>query len=124
MLLATNLTIVKTEILNMTNLRHFTAHFSHDGDDVKSPRIVKLSTADVVVDGHAQILLLLVVDRLQRVGNVTVAPCLHLYKHYPFSLLCYDVDVAVYGMPVAFKNDKPLFLFSRENMCGGHRDNI
>ena len=54
----------KGKVFDVADFRHIAAQNTHDGDDIKAPRVIKMAKVDVMVDGSAQILLLLIVDGL------------------------------------------------------------
>ena len=89
------LTVVYPEVLDMLYFGHFCSYSSYDGDDIEAPGIVKLVVVDVVVDGEAQVLLLLIVNGLERVAEISAAAGFHLNEYDTFALLCNDVYVTM-----------------------------
>ena len=102
--------LIEWEILNVGDFGCTTAHFSHDGNHIEAPGSVDFTVMKVMVDGKAQILPLLVVDCLQRVGEVPVPSRLNLHKDDTLILLGNNVDVAVLRVPVTLQYDVTLFL--------------
>ena len=85
----------------MTDFRVGTAIFPNDGDNVESPRVIVLAIVNIMVDGSEQVLLLLIVHRLEGISEITAAARFHLHKDNHIILSADDVDVTVLGMPVA-----------------------
>lgn len=96
------------EVLDMRNIGHFAPHRTYNRNHIETVGIIDLMIFDIVIDRFAQVVTFLSIDRLNGIAKITVAACLHLYKHNRVAILRNDINVAMHGVPVASQNHKSL----------------
>ena len=87
----------------MIDFGNFFTLLSHNGNHVEAPMMNPFAKAYVMVDSPLYILLFLIVDGAERVGEQLVMTCLYFHEYKTVMILCNDVDVAMLGVPVALK---------------------
>ena len=87
----------------MLDFRVHTIEGTDNADDIETI-VSDVPIAEIMIDGMTQVVAFLVVNGFKWHTKVAAAACLYFHEHRGFSVLRNDVDVAMLGMPVAFKD--------------------